>query len=273
MRVPPRSADASLAAFSPARASEGANRPSAGVLAALELSLFAAGYWFCFWRAPGRIDPSLLFPLTVALIVFPFVLNALRGLRLAEVGYDFTRFGEGMSAAVVLVAPLLAAVPFMGRGHPLVTAALLGVVRLHLSSPALTVAAWLLFALLQQSILMGFVFHRLRRLSGSPSVSVAGTAALFALSHWPNLPLFAITLCGGLVFGCLFLRCRNVIPLACLHGAATLFIFSFLSGAVAFSVGRAYAAGAHFPNSERNSVEFRAPGVPLTAVARKGVFP
>ncbi len=94
MRVLPRSADASLAAFSLARASEGANRPSARVVAALELSFFAAGYWFCFWCAPGRIDPSLLLLLTVALVVFPFVLNALRGLRPAEVGYDFTRFAS-----------------------------------------------------------------------------------------------------------------------------------------------------------------------------------
>src|SRR5215472_11538876 len=61
-----------------------------GRLAALfELSLFVAGYYYCFWRAAETMPAGRVFLLSAALVLLPFLLNSLHRLRRDEVGYDF----------------------------------------------------------------------------------------------------------------------------------------------------------------------------------------
>jgi membrane protease YdiL (CAAX protease family) len=247
--------------------------PGARLVALLELSLFVAGYYFCFWRAGETMSPGRVALFTVALIALPFVLNVVHRLRPDQIGYDFGRFREGMRAALIVMAALLVFGLFLGAPRPPTTGVLVGTVRMNLPGPFVSVAAWFFFALLQQSVLMGFVFNRLERIGGSRVVAVAGTAALFSLSHWPNLPLAAITLVGGFLFACLYLRYRNVIPLACVHGAMTFFLFSYLSGAVSFSVGRAYRAGSPWMDSGRISAPLGTLVDLPPASPQKGVVP
>jgi hypothetical protein len=75
-----------------------------------------------------------------------------------------------------------------------------------------------LWALMQQFILQIYVLLRLLRLGMKRTPAIALAAVLFALAHVPNPVLVALTLVWGAVSCRLFLRYRNLYPLAVAHG-------------------------------------------------------
>ena len=73
------------------------------------------------------------------------------------------------------------------------------------------------WALMQQLLLQGYFLARLLRLLPSPNFAAALTASVFAVAHLPNPILTPLTLIWGLVACLIFIRSRNVYPLAIAH--------------------------------------------------------
>ncbi len=76
---------------------------------------------------------------------------------------------------------------------------------------------YVIWAAIQQLVLQCFFLSRLRRLFSSEIAAAAAAAVLFAVAHFPSPILTAVTLIFGVVSCLLFLRYRNLYPLAIAH--------------------------------------------------------
>ena len=74
-----------------------------------------------------------------------------------------------------------------------------------------------LWALFQQLLLQGYFLARMLRLIPNPNVAALLTASVFALLHLPNPVLTPLTLIWGLAACLVFIRSRNVYPVAIAH--------------------------------------------------------
>ncbi len=79
-------------------------------------------------------------------------------------------------------------------------------------------AGYALWALMQQFILQVYVLTRLLRLGLRRTPAIALATILFAAAHIPNPILVALTFMWGSASCALFLRYRNLYPLALAHG-------------------------------------------------------
>ena len=75
-------------------------------------------------------------------------------------------------------------------------------------------AVW---SLVQQMLLQGYFFLRLKRLLPNPYVAALIAASIFAIAHLPNPILTPATLVWGLTACLVYLRWRNIYPLAIAH--------------------------------------------------------
>jgi membrane protease YdiL (CAAX protease family) len=97
-----------------------------------------------------------------------------------------------------------------------------GVARCCSLSPTLTLFvqtywAYALWTFIQQFLMQCFFLQRFLRVFSSPRSAALATAAIFALAHLPNPILAPVTLFWGLATCLLFLRYRNLYPLAMAH--------------------------------------------------------
>jgi hypothetical protein len=74
-----------------------------------------------------------------------------------------------------------------------------------------------IWALLQQLLLQGYFLARALRLIPNANLAALLTASVFALAHVPNPILTPLTLIWGLAACLVFIRVRNVYPLAIAH--------------------------------------------------------
>jgi membrane protease YdiL (CAAX protease family) len=77
--------------------------------------------------------------------------------------------------------------------------------------------AYALWACVQQFLLLGFFLPRLLRLLPGASSAAAVAAVIFAAAHLPSPILTSVTLLWGFAACLLFLRYRNLYPLALAH--------------------------------------------------------
>lgn len=82
---------------------------------------------------------------------------------------------------------------------------------------ARTFGGYAIFALIQQLLLQGYFLARLLRILPNPNIAAALSAVVFALAHLPNPILTPLTLIWGLTACLVFVRSRNVYPLAIAH--------------------------------------------------------
>jgi membrane protease YdiL (CAAX protease family) len=90
----------------------------------------------------------------------------------------------------------------------------------HPGGPAQWVMAfggYTVWALMQQLLLQGYFLARLLRIFPNPNIAAALSAVVFALAHLPNPILTPLTLIWGLTACLIFVRSRNVYPLAIAH--------------------------------------------------------
>lgn len=77
---------------------------------------------------------------------------------------------------------------------------------------------YMAFCLLQQVGLNSYLTNRLAGAQVTPLCAMIFSAAIFAALHWPNPVLIPLTFIGGWAMAWLFLRERNIIPLAVWQG-------------------------------------------------------
>ena len=80
-----------------------------------------------------------------------------------------------------------------------------------------TFGGYAIFALTQQLLLQGYFLARLLRILPNPNLAAILSAAVFALAHLPNPILTPLTLIWGLTACLVFIRSRNIYPLAIAH--------------------------------------------------------
>jgi membrane protease YdiL (CAAX protease family) len=140
------------------------------------------------------------------------------GLRAANLVGSFWVVGAALLAAA-------AAVALAGVRHTL---------RLP-ASPILFIErywAYALWAFAQQFLLQCFFLTRLLRLLPSARTAALAAAVLFALAHLPNPILAAVTFFWGFAACLLFLRYRNLYPLALAHAILGIAIAMTVPGPV-----------------------------------------
>lgn len=100
----------------------------------------------------------------------------------------------------------------------------------HAPHPVPLGSAWqyLVWAQIQEFILLSFIFVRLERYL-APKFAVGAAALLFAIAHVPSPVLTTLTLIGGLCFCALFRRVRNIYALGLVHGMLGLTVAASFS--------------------------------------------
>jgi membrane protease YdiL (CAAX protease family) len=127
-------------------------------------------------------------------------------------------------------------------------------VRLHTlrlpGSPTLfikTYAGYAIWAFVQQFLMQCFFLSRLLRLLPNAKLAAGVAAIIFAAAHLPNPILVPFTLLWGLAACLLFLRYRNLYPLAIAHAILGITIAIAVPGPVDHNmrVGLGYLTYAH----------------------------
>jgi hypothetical protein len=125
---------------------------------------------------------------------------------------------------------------------------------LHLPhSPILfiqTYWAYSIWAFVQQFLLQCFFLSRLRRLTPGALSAAIAAAGVFAAAHLPNPILTPITFLWGVAACLLFLRYRNLYPLAMAHAILGISIAVTVPGPVDHNmrVGTSYLTYEHRPH-------------------------
>lgn len=171
--------------------------------------------WVVLAFAP---ESRLLLSVPVALVLgFMFVSHRARGESAREVGWRLDNFAASARVLLALFAAPVALLllygwarghldPFRWRGSQSVFGA-----------PALGV----LWGLLQQYALQGFINRRAQSVWGRGPVSVLVVACVFAALHLPNPWLTAATFGGGLLWAYAYQREPNLLALGLSHGLLT----------------------------------------------------
>jgi membrane protease YdiL (CAAX protease family) len=95
-----------------------------------------------------------------------------------------------------------------------------------------TFAGYAIWTFIQQFLLQCFFLSRLLRLTPDPKLAALMAAFIFAVAHLPNPILTAVTLIWGFAACLLFLRYRNLYPLAMAHAILGITIAIAVPGPV-----------------------------------------
>ena len=169
----------------------------------------------------GRGRLLLLIPVTTA-VVLMLLSHRVRGESASEIGWRLDNFGE---AARLLLPPML-----------VVSALLVG---LGWYAGTLDFGRWeggqsilgvpglsLVWGVLQQYALQGFINRRAQLALGRGALSVLLVGFLFALFHLPNPWLMFATFAGGLLWAYVYQRAPNLLAVGLSHSLMTWVMIS-----------------------------------------------
>lgn len=140
-------------------------------------------------------------------------------------------------------ANLLQSIWVVGAALVVATAAVICAIRLHTlhvpDGTALFLKRYIGYAVwsfAQQILLLDFFLSRFMRLLPGKKSAVVATAGIFALAHVPNPILTPLTLLWGVVACLLFMRYRNLYPLAIAHAILGICIAVAVPGSVSHNM-------------------------------------
>jgi membrane protease YdiL (CAAX protease family) len=155
----------------------------------------------------------------------------------------FWRSFESWAAMGLRTMNFLRSLWVVGVALMLAAVAVLLAIRLHTShvphGPVLFLKGYwgyILWSFVQQILLLDFFLLRLLRLMPRRTYAVAATAGIFALAHLPNPILTPLTLLWGLGACLIFLRYRNLYPLAMAHAILGICIAITVPGSVSHNM-------------------------------------
>lgn len=169
----------------------------------------------------GESNVLIVVPIVLAFVLM-FLSHRLRGESLRDLGFRWDNFGK---AARLLVLPMVLAWAFL-----LVVGYLNGSLDFFrwrggqsiLGMPLLGI----LWGLVQQYALQGFINRRAQIVWGPGVVSILVVALLFGAFHLPNPALTLATFAGGLLWATVYQRAPNLFALALSHGLMTWILIS-----------------------------------------------
>jgi len=125
------------------------------------------------------------------------------------------------AAAVVSAVAISVAIHLGTLRHPINT-----------RSWVMTFGGYTVWSFVQQFLLQGYFLFRLLRFLPRREWAALTAAAMFALAHLPNPILTPITLLWGACACFVFLRCRNIYPLALAHAILGITVAITIPGPV-----------------------------------------
>lgn len=210
MRIPTLKSAATLEAGSLTRVS------TIGEVTSIVASVMIA-LWIVVPLAPGN-RTLLAVPVVLALALV-LISQQVRGERLAEVGFGAANFGKACRLVTIPTIAALLVLTLIGWHYA----------SIHFDKGVLLKLIGLpIWALVQQFILQGFIYRRVRSLTSTANQAAMITAAVFGAVHLPNLTLAILTFIGGFVWSMVYERAPNLYPLALSHGLVSLFVMSTL---------------------------------------------
>ena len=153
-----------------------------------------------------------------AIIYFSFDGWAAAGMRLRNFWRAFWIVG---AALAVSAAAVLFAIRFGTLRLPQNVAAFVG-----------SYIAYAIWSCVQQFLLQGFFLLRMLRVISRPWLAALAAAGLFATAHLPSALLAPVTLVWGAIACLLFLRYRNLYPLALAHAILGITVAMTIPGPV-----------------------------------------
>lgn len=125
------------------------------------------------------------------------------------------------AAAMVSAGAIVAAIHLDTLRHPI-----------NARGWVMTFGGYTVWSFVQQFLLQGYFLFRLLRLLPRREWAALAAAGIFAAAHLPNPILTPITLIWGLGACFVFLRCRNVFPLAIAHAILGITVAITIPGPV-----------------------------------------
>jgi hypothetical protein len=125
------------------------------------------------------------------------------------------------AAAIVSAGAVIVAIHLDTLRHPVST-----------RTWVMTFGGYTVWSFVQQFLLQGYFLFRLLRLLPRREWAALAAAGMFALAHLPNPILTPITFIWGLCACLVFLRCRNVYPLAAAHAILGITVAVTIPGPV-----------------------------------------
>lgn len=199
-------------------------------IASVVISVMIA-LWVVIPLAPGnRLLLSVPSLLALALVLTS---QYLRGEGFAELGLGTSNLGRAFRLIAGPTVFALLVLTLIGRHYDSI--------RFDENTP-LKLVGLPIWALLQQFILQGFIYRRVRSIASSTTGAVIITSLIFGLVHLPNPTLSILTMTGAAVWSWVYERAPNLYPLALSHGLTSLFVMSTLPGWLlrSLSVGYKY---------------------------------
>ena len=219
----------------PALTSKPANRYaptfiSLRAVGGIEVASVIASVFITTWVViPLQPEPRWLIALP-GLFAAGLMLNShrVRGERFSEVGLSTKNFWPALrlvALPTLAACGAIAALGFVTNSFHLTS---------HFWSNLLVLPVW---ALIQQYVLQAFIYRRMRWLIVAESASAAeqrrqvrwailATAAIFSLTHLPNLMLMLLTLLGSLLWSWVYERAPNLFALGLSHAVISLMLMT-----------------------------------------------
>lgn len=195
--------------------------------------------------APGRkrrdvVELTVGYGLILLVIWTPRPLQTvLYYVAIAALAAIFWRSFESWAAMGLRAANFLRSLWVVGAALFLASVAMLVAIRLHTlrvpDSPALFFEkfwGYIVWSFVQQLLLLDFFLLRLLRVMPRKTYALVATAGAFALAHLPSPILTPLTMLWGLAACLIFLRYRNLYPLALAHAILGICIAMTVPGPV-----------------------------------------
>jgi membrane protease YdiL (CAAX protease family) len=209
-----------------------AARVSLRAVAGLEVASVVASVFITVWVIiPLQLQQRWLTAIP-GLLALALIVNShrVRGERFSDIGFSRRHFGRALR--LVATPTLMACAVFAAIGY------LTGSFHQtsHFWSSLLVLPVW---ALTQQYVLQAFIYRRMRFVFANDSatpgeqrrrtnLAILTTAAIFALTHAPNLPLMLLTLLGALLWSWVYERAPNLWALGLSHALISLMLMTSL---------------------------------------------